>query len=147
MGASLAESMRVRASRQTVGPAAAALLAGLALTACGEGRSFTAEEFVDEVKAEGVEAELGDELFTDDEDAEVYALELEPVAKLPGADEHAGGSLSVYADGDGADEKYESCQGSADLLCYRAANVVVVLEGGGIEAERLGVAMERLESG
>ena len=31
-----------------------------------------------------------------------------------------------------------------DLLCYRAANVVVVLEGGGLEARQLGLAMQKL---
>jgi hypothetical protein len=56
---------------------------------------------------------------------------------------HAGGSLSVYDDG-GADAEYETCRQAADLLCYQLANVVVVLEGGGLEADQLGVAMKKL---
>ena len=38
----------------------------------------------------------------------------------------------------------KTCRAAADLLCYRAANVVVILEGGGIEAQRLGVAIQKL---
>jgi hypothetical protein len=121
-------------------------LMGAALVAgCGEGRTFTAEEFVDEVNDEGVKLELGEELVTDRDDQELYGVELEPVAELPGgADRHAAGSLSVSDDGEGADAELASCQAAADLLCFRAANVVVVLEGGGIEAEQLGVAIERI---
>ena len=123
--------------------AAAALL----LAACGEEKSFTVEEFVDGVNDEGVALQLGDELFTDEEGKRVYAIELEPVARLPGQRAgHTGGSINVYDDSAGADSQLESCKGSADLLCYRAANVVVVLEGGGIEAQQLGIAIQRLES-
>ena len=132
--------MRGRATRQAV-----IALAALALAGCGEGRTFTAEEFVEEVNGEGVKLELGEELVTDRDDQELYAVELEPVAELPGGEHgHAGGSLSVSDEGEGADEELASCQASADLLCFRAANVVVVLEGGGIEAEQLGVAIERI---
>jgi hypothetical protein len=141
------ESMRAQATRYTgAGIAAVAL----AVAGCGEGRQFTAEEFVDELKAEGVELELGEELFSDDESQELYAVELEPVAELPGehegegGHEHSGGSISIFDDTGSADEKVESCMATADLLCFQASNVVVVLEGGGIEAQQLGVAIERL---
>jgi hypothetical protein len=132
--------MRVRAWPQALGGA----LAALALAGCGEGRTFTAEEFVEQVRAEGVKLELGRELLTDRDDQELYAIELEPVAELPGGEGHAGGSISVSEDSDGADDELASCNAAADLLCFRAANVVVVLEGGGIEAEQLGVAIERI---
>jgi hypothetical protein len=120
----------------------------LAIGGCGDGgKTFTAQEFIDAVKAEGVELRLGDELVTDEQAKELYAVELDPVAELPGeagADEHTAGSLSVYDDTGGADDEIENCRAAADLLCYQAANIVVVLEGGGIEAEQLGVAMQRL---
>jgi len=133
--------MRSRARRQALG----AVLAAVVLAGCSDGRTFTAEEFVEDVNAEGVKLELGERLISDQEDTEVYAVALEPVANLPGAeDRHAGGSISVSDDADGADEELASCRASADLLCYRAANVVVVLEGGGIEAQQLGVAIERI---
>jgi len=123
---------------------AALAVSALALAGCGEGRTFTAEEFVDEVNGEGVKLELGEELVTDREGQELYAVELAQVAELPGGERHTGGSISVSDDADGADEELASCQAAADLLCFRAANVVVVLEGGGIEAEQLGVAIERV---
>jgi hypothetical protein len=118
----------------------------LALPGCGGDDGFTAQEFVDRVNDEGVAMQLGDELFTDEEGERVYGIELEPVARLPGQEaSHSGGSLSVHDDGEGATRQMESCEASADLLCYRASNVVVVLEGGGIEAQQLAVAMGRLE--
>lgn len=126
---------------------AALALAALALAACGEEKRFGAEEFVEEVRAQGVELTLGEELFSEDPDQELYEVELEPAAELPdetSEDAHTGGSLSVFDDGSGADEELRSCEEAADLLCYRAANVVVVLEGGGIEAQQLGIAIQRL---
>lgn len=138
------ELLRTAAVRQTRGVITATLVSAALLAGCGGDRTFTAEEFVDEVNAEGVRLELGRELVTDRDDQELYAVELGQVAELPGGERHAGGSMSVFDDGDGADEDLASCQAAADLLCFRAANVVVVLEGGGIEAEQLGVAIERV---
>ena len=136
--------MRARA-RHARGAAGAALaIVALALAGCGDDRNFTAEEFVEEVNGEGVKLELGRELLTDREDQALYAVELPQVARLPGGEGHAGGSMSVSDDSDGADQELASCEAAADLLCYRAANVVVVLEGGGIEAQQLGVAIERI---
>jgi hypothetical protein len=140
----------------------AAVLLGLAASSCTQERTFGADEFIDEVRQEGVELTLGEPLITDDESKELYALTLEP---LPGSPpdghagepeheeeeghehEHGGGSLSVYDDNAGADEGMGACQAAADLLCYRAANIVVILESGGLEAQRLGVAMQKLEDG
>jgi len=134
------------------GAIVAALLAisTAALVGCGDGRTFTADEFVEEINGQGVELELGEPLLTDEEGKELYDLHLEPVADLPGeaseeeGHQHAGGSISVYDDTDGADRELETCHVAADLLCYQAGNVVVVLQGGGIEAQQLAVAMERL---
>jgi hypothetical protein len=44
----------------------------------------------------------------------------------------------------GAEERLVACKASADLLCYRAANIVVVIEGGGTQAQRLGEAIRKL---
>ena len=129
------------------------VLLALATSACTRERKFSAEEFVEEVKQEGVGLTLGDTLVTDDESKELYALTLNPLSALPErqkggeAEEHghSGGSLSVYDDNAGAEEGMKACQAAADLLCYRAANIVVILESDGLEAQRLGVAMRRLE--
>jgi hypothetical protein len=138
--------------QKTIGGFAATLLAAVTLAlGCGDGRTFTAKEFVDEINAQGVEMSLGEPLFTEEEGKELYAIELEPVAEPPGEAEggeggqgHSSGSLSIYNDTGGADDEIESCHAAADLLCYQAANVVVVLEGGGIESQQLGVAIQRL---
>ncbi len=124
-------------------------LALLTLAACAKERTFSAEEFVEEVNAEGVELSLGGELSTVEPEAELYVVELEPLVgapPVPGEEGHAhtGGSLAVYEDTAGASGRLEDCRNAADLLCYQAANVVVILEQGGIEADRLGVAMKRL---
>jgi hypothetical protein len=124
----------------------------LALAGCSDERTFGAQEFVDEVRAEGVELQLGEPLISEDESKEIYAVELEPLsgAESPGkgekgqGHEHGGGSLTVHDEIGDADTAMETCRASADLLCYQAANVVVVLQSGGIEAQRLGIAMERL---
>jgi hypothetical protein len=143
--------MRWRLRRRVT--AAGAALAVLAITGCSEEQTFSAEEFVDEVKAGGVELHLGKPLFSEDEGKEVYDVELEPVhgaepPSEPGehgeGNAHGGGSLTVHDQVGDADAALESCRAAADLLCYQAANVVVVLQAGGIEAQRLAVAMERL---
>lgn len=135
---------RTSAKRRGFG-ALAVTASAFALAACGGDKTFTAEEFIEEVNAEGVNLQLGDPLVTSEEDKELYEVELESLAALPGEKAgHAGGSLSVYEEAGDADQEMETCAAAADLLCYRASNVVVVLEGGGIEAQQLGVAIERL---
>jgi len=121
---------------------------GALCTGCGGEREFTAQEIVEEIRGEGVGITLGQPLIAGDETQELYSVELEPVVALEGAaDEHGtrpSGSLSVSSDAEGAEEEMASCRGSADLLCYRAANVVIVIESDGIEAQRLAAAMQRL---
>ena len=124
-----------------------ALLAG-SLGACGEERKFTAEEFVGEVGDEGVQINLGEELTTSEAGTtELRAVELEPLAGAPPVpgEGPVSGSLAVFEDTSGAGDRLEECKSAADLLCYQAANVVVILNRSGLEADRLGVAMKKLE--
>jgi hypothetical protein len=120
-----------------VAVAAAAMLAG-----CGsDERSFSAEQFVAEANRNGARLELGVPLSTSDTGDELYALEVghadEP-AKQQGLPEnggeleheHAGGSLRVSESAEDAEAEYNRCEAAATLLCYRAANVVVILEEG-----------------
>lgn len=137
----------MRAGRRFGCAALAALT--LALAGCGGEPRFTAQEFVDGVNSQGVKLELGEPLVTEEEGKELYAVELPPLGgprvDSEGEEVHSGGSLSVYEENEGdPDAELESCEMAADLLCFRAANVVVVLEGGGLEARQLGVAMEKL---
>jgi hypothetical protein len=143
----------------TRGQLAALVVVTLALvpSACTEERKLGAEEFVTDVNEQGVALTLGEPLHTEDENKELYAIELEPIeagqtaggedeheGKDEHGHEHAGGSLAVHDDNASAEEGLSACQASADLLCYRAANIVIVLEGGGLEGQRLGAAMQNL---
>jgi hypothetical protein len=47
-------------------------------------------------------------------------------------------------DGWGVDDQLIARRHYGGLLCFQASNIVVVLEGGGLEAQRLAVGMKRL---
>jgi hypothetical protein len=117
---------------------------------CSDERTLSAEEFVRLVGEQGVEVELGEQLSTGGEAKEVHAIELVPLPGAPhpdageGGHAHTGGSVYVYDSAGAAEDGIDACRTAADLLCYQAANVVVILEGGGLEAQRLGVAIKKL---
>jgi hypothetical protein len=145
---------RGRESRQ-FGVAALALFAlGLALTAagCGSAKTFTAQEFVDRIQQEGVAIRLGPRMPSGGDAQGVYSVTLPPLtgepAPPPGSDSGPGasGSLYVFGDTGGAEDELTACRASGGLLCFRAANIVVVLdnEGSGLEPQRLGVAIRRV---
>jgi hypothetical protein len=123
-----------------------ALLVGVG---CGSDHTFTADEFADEVNAEGVEMRLGRQLHSG-EGKDLYEMTLPALPgtppPAPGTEGERGGSgtLYVFDDVDGAEEELAACRNSGGLVCYRASNVVVLFEEGGIEAQRLGVAIQRL---
>jgi hypothetical protein len=130
---------------------AIAIAGVLLLSACGSGQTFSASEFVDKVKQEGVTIHLGEKLPSGGQNDTVYAVNLPP---LPGEPKPppgtiggggSSGSLYVYGDTGGADDEVTACRASG-LLCYQAANVVVMLEANGLEAQRLAVAIRKLAS-
>jgi len=136
----------VAAGRGIRWPAALALIVACAvLPGCGGGgQAFTASEFVDRISAQGVSIELGRRLQSGGGAKELYAVKLPP---LRGERGHgASGTLYAFGDDGGADDQLAACHDSGGLLCFRAANVVIVLgdEGSGLEAQRLAVAMKRL---
>ena len=136
-------------SRFLAGGALAAVALVLAVAGCGGEKTFSADEFVDEVGDEGVELTLGAELFSDDDSKHVYDVELDPLPGTPtpaeGALESPHGSLTVHDEVSGADDQFRHCQSAGDFLCFQASNVVLVLQGGGIEADRLAAAMKKLQ--
>jgi hypothetical protein len=153
--------MRGTTRGQLAALAASAL--ALAASGCTEERKLSADEFVADVNEQGVALTLGEPLHTEDEGKELYAVTLEPLeaGKPAGQEEEqggeethgreegrghedGGGSLGVFDSNGAADEGMKACESAADLLCYRAANVVVILEEEGIEAQRLGVAIQKL---
>jgi hypothetical protein len=131
----------------------AVLVAAPLVAGCGGGgQTFTASEFVDRINAEGVSVELGRQLPSGGNAKELHAVKLPPLpgehAPAPGSegDGGASGTLYVFGDSGGAEDQLEACRGSGGLLCFRAANIVVILddEDSGLEAQRLAVAMKRL---
>ncbi len=129
----------------------AASLLAVAFAGCGGEQTFTAEEFVDEVNAQGVEIRLGGAL-QGTEGKELREITLAPLPGLPPpapGEEKRGkggtpGTLYVFEDADAAEEQLTACRNSATLVCYRASNVVVLFEEAGIEAQRLALAMQKL---
>lgn len=111
----------------------------LLLAGCGgDDSGFTAEQFVSAVNQRGAALELGPELRSTRTDATIYALELgEPRAADEFADgeeaaireAHAGGSLAVMPDADAGLAEHVRCEEAASLLCFRADNIVLLLEG------------------
>lgn len=117
---------------------ALAILGAVALAplGCGSGeRTFDAGEFVEEANKNGAGLSLAEPLSTSDEDAELYSVSLEDTDK--GADESAeaeeghedgGASLRVSPDAEAARREFERCEMAVSLVCYRASNVVLILE-------------------
>jgi hypothetical protein len=134
----------------SVASAALGIAATLA-AGCGEEQTLTASEFVDRVNEQGVEMRLGGQLHSS-EAKELYEMELARLTDLPPPtpgehEEHgpgASGTLYVFDDVDGADDELAGCRASADLICYQAANIVALFDEGGIETQRLGVAIQRM---
>jgi hypothetical protein len=117
----------------------------LTLIGCANNTTFTASEFVDKMNAEGLSMELGGRLPAGSDAKEIFAVTLPPLPHEPG--HGATGTLYEYGDTGAAADRWAACRRSGGLLCYRAQNIVVVLENGGLEAGRLTIALRRLASG
>ena len=127
----------------------ALLLAGAG--GCGSEKVFGPEEFVTVANIHGAGIELGGPLASPGFEGGVYELELS-VGGVGGEDTadharedqghtdekgdkrggeahaHLGGSLIVTPDSDAGRSEFERCESAVSLLCYRAANVVVMFE-------------------
>jgi hypothetical protein len=128
-------------------------LAAASVAGCGSSSTLTASELIDRINAEGVSIELGKRLAGGGGDAEeLYAVEMPPLPgepkPPPGAESERGarGSLYVFGDTGGAEDQLGACRASGGLICFRAENIVIVLdeESSRLEAQRLGVAIRRL---
>ena len=96
---------------------------------------FTAEQFVNAVNQRGASLALGPELRSTREDAEVYALALTSSAESGEVEEHGGGSLTVMPSADEGFAEWKRCDRAASLLCFRADNIVLILEGAASDTE------------
>jgi hypothetical protein len=111
--------------------AAVMLITFLAIAGCGGERAFEPEEFVDEANAEGAGLVLGEPLTSIEEGVDVYALSFaeEPGERAePGEHAHSGGSMIVTEDAEAAREEHGRCEDAVTLICYRAANVVLMFD-------------------
>jgi hypothetical protein len=152
----VAASRRVGQGSATLRLVAASvvLAVGLAAAGCGSEKTFTAEELTQQVKQQGVSIRLGRQLPGGGGADRVYAINLPrlPGQPAPPPDEEGGrgpnGTLYVYGDAGGAGDKLDACRAAGGLLCFRASNIVIVMdqEAAGIEAGRLGLAIRRLAS-
>lgn len=133
-------------------PAAVALAVVLALAGCGAAYD-DAQSFVDAANAEGAGFELGPSLSSNDPEHRIYALEIEGAeqpseAREPGQASLGGGSITVTPGEDEARAEYDQCEAAVSLLCYRAGNVALALEGeiGPAERARVDAAISALAS-
>ena len=122
----------------------AALLSVAALAAGCGAKEFGAQEFVREANARGAGLQLGEPLVSTREEMEIFAVELLPTSATGevGPDQggqRAAGSLIVAPDIETGEEEYVRCEGAVTLVCYRAANVVLALEGQPGSPELVGV--------
>jgi hypothetical protein len=102
------------------------LVAGV-VAGCGSGPTFTAEELIAAVNEHGGGLNLGSPLASADEGVEAHTLSFTDTASAP-ADVHAGGSVLIAEDDDTALAEYQRCERAASLICFRAANAVLMFE-------------------
>lgn len=102
-------------------------VAALAVAGCGS-TTFTAEEMVAEINRHGGQIELGPPLPAQGDEIKIYSLRLTGDAETP-EDVHAAGTLLIAGGDETALAEYHRCEGSASLVCFRAANAVLVFEG------------------
>jgi hypothetical protein len=126
----------------------------LAFAGCGSEPTFTAAEFTRQVNEQGVDIRIGRQLPNSGNADQLFAVRLPRLPGQPPAPPDsegnggASGTLYVYGDAGGAGNELDACRAAGGLLCYRASNIVVVLdeETGGLQARRLSVAIKRLGS-
>jgi hypothetical protein len=111
-------------------PAALLAIAALAAAGCGE-RTFTASELVDAANEKGAQLALGEQLTTSRGGAEVYVVTSAGSSGEANPQLEGGGGKGtlIVADGtEGGAGEFERCEATADLTCFRAANVVLRFE-------------------
>jgi len=109
-----------------------ALFAAIFAIGCGD-REFTAGEFVGSANEEGAALALGEVVTTNDAGERVYAVEFAPDPDAEAnpqlhADGHGRGTMIVADDSGRAGDEFDRCEQTADLTCFRAANVVLRFE-------------------
>ena len=111
----------------------------MALVGCG---GMDAAQFTEQIRQEGVGIELGRELRSEQDGVKVYDFRIAPIDSTSA---EARGTLEVFDSEKAATDGWTRCLAAADLTCYRAGEIVVVLPSDGLEERRLAAAMQRLE--
>jgi hypothetical protein len=108
----------------------AIILAALA-AGCGGERTFTAEEFVEEINAEGAAMEIGEVITENQDGLEILEVSFSEPAVTPTggrAESSAHGAMLVLGDAEEAVDEVARCESAPAFTCFRAANVVVRFE-------------------
>jgi hypothetical protein len=109
-------------------PLLAAAAAALVLAGCGSAE-FTAEELIEAVNEHGAALTLGEPLAEGEDEGGVEIHSLKFIsASGAAADVHASGSLLIAAGEEEALTEYHRCEQGASLVCYRAANAVLMFD-------------------
>lgn len=119
-------------TRRRIAIAVVAAVAASSGLGCGEEKTFTAEEFVDEINAHGAAVALGPVITTSKEGVDVRSVTLTEAELSPtgaGGDNHGSGAVLVLDDSDQASAEMERCKSTLSLVCFRAANAVLRFEG------------------
>lgn len=134
---------RARGRGRAIGVAA---VVGALVAGCGS-QSFSAEEVVAEINDRGGALELGEPLGESEGGIELHSLAFSSTASVS-QDVHAGGSLLIAGDDDAALAEFRRCEAAASLVCFRAANAVLMFEDTVPNADltRLGGAIQALAS-
>lgn len=106
-------------------------VAALAAVGCGE-KHYSASGFIEAANEQGAELDLGERLATNPAGEEVYPITTaapggKPNPQLEGSGSK--GTMIVADDAGSAGDEFDRCDRSADLTCFRAANVVLRFEG------------------
>ena len=112
-------------------PAALLLALVLAVGCGGSERTFSAAGFVEEANSHGARLALGAPLETARDGTELHTIELEEAEPRRAADvahAHVGGTLTITPDVTAAAAEFDRCELAASLICFRAANAVLLFE-------------------
>lgn len=130
------------------------VIGAFALSACGGERTFSAQDFIDEMNDHGAALALGPVLTTNPDGVDIYSISLTELSTGVGSPPQAvpegvpgSGSMLILDDADGARSEFDRCEQSPELTCFRAANAILRLQAlEGADQARIVTAIEAIET-